>query len=358
MAKLEKLSNEGNFKHNVDVLQKKNGFLVVGRRQVRGNEFQVGDYLPCIYCKKFIQKKTLWLHSRNCSVKSLTTNQDEDSSNAVRLSRRLLSSAVMDEFESGTAKLLSRMQPDKITEQVKNDELIMRYAALKVESLGREQDQKIGDIYRVSQACRTIARVVIRCREKDPSIKDLDAVITPAKFDLVVSSTKSLCTDEKNAPSLGKLVGNNLAHVIEVKKGVALRFRNEQRLVEAETFHKLFKSEWNFRVNSVYLKMSNTLRRQKPKTIPLTEDLQKINNHISTEMEKTLSSLRDSSSSQMWTKLAKLTLCRLILFNKRRRAEVKDLKVQDYQSRPNWQKEQRGEFEMSLSVSDKMLAKR
>jgi len=33
MVKSELLSNEENFKHNLDILKKKEGFLVVGRRE-------------------------------------------------------------------------------------------------------------------------------------------------------------------------------------------------------------------------------------------------------------------------------------------------------------------------------------
>ncbi|KAK3800736.1 hypothetical protein RRG08_003141 [Elysia crispata] len=46
------------------------------------------------------------------------------------------------------------------------------------------------------------------------------------------------------------------------------------------------------------------------------------------------------------------------MFNKRRRAEVKDLKVQDYNKRPNRKDEGGKEFEQSMSTTDKIMYKR
>lgn len=103
--------------------------------------------------------------------------------------------------------------------------------------------------------------------------------------------------------------------------------------------------------------MTNTINRQKVKTIPLTEYLQLLRSYILKSMTIAVKSLQKISCAEVWTRLAKLTLCRLIIFNKRR-AEVKDLKVTEFESLPNWQQEQRGEFEMALSTSDRMLAQR
>ena len=76
--------------------------------------------------------------------------------------------------------------------------------------------------------------------------------------------------------------------------------------------------------------------------IPLTEDLKTLRDFIILKMQQTFILLKTARKACDWVTLAKLTLSRLILFNKRRRAEVKDLKVADYQSRPDWKKEQRG----------------
>jgi len=56
--------------------------------------------------------------------------------------------------------------------------------------------------------------------------------------------------------------------------------------------------------------------------------------------------------------LAKLILSRLILFNKRRRSEVRELKVSEYLARPSWKSDLSGEMELALSPVDRLLADR
>lgn len=106
------------------------------------------------------------------------------------------------------------------------------------------------------------------------------------------------------------------------------------------------------------VKRMNTINRQKVQTIPLTEDLQRLQGFITSNMKEASESLKSHRLSCYWLKLAKFTMCRLILFNKRRRAEVKDMKVDDYQKRPNWKEDQNGEWNMALSSADKVLANR
>jgi len=46
------------------------------------------------------------------------------------------------------------------------------------------------------------------------------------------------------------------------------------------------------------------------------------------------------------------------MFNKRRRAEVKDLTVKQYMERPNWKEDSTGELAVALSPVDRVLAGR
>jgi hypothetical protein len=117
-------------------------------------------------------------------------------------------------------------------------------------------------------------------------------------------------------------------------------------------------SEWNYCVSAVATKRMNSDKRKTVKTIPLTEDLVTFCNFIVCSMTETIDEVKKSSYGKDWNWLAKLTLCRLILFNKRRPAEVKDVKLFDYISRPRWKDDESGEMRMAMSETDKLLAAR
>ena len=75
-------------------------------------------------------------------------------------------------------------------------------------------------------------------------------------------------------------------------------------------------------------------------------------------MQELVQKLENRPNPQDWISMAKFTMTRLILVNKRRRAEVRELKVDEYLARPKWHKEQAGEMSLALSSIDRLLAER
>ena len=111
-------------------------------------------------------------------------------------------------------------------------------------------------------------------------------------------------------------------------------------------------------MNCVAVKQLNVQKRLRPRPIPLTEDLLAVRNYVSKAMVECQSQLTRNRHPATWTRLEKLTMTRLIMFNKRRRAEVKDLTVKQYMERPNWKEDSTGELAVALSPVDRVLAGR
>ena len=376
---LQELENMGNFTHNVKVLQKKEGELVIYRRQSPAHKSQhdLTNYVPCEICLRFLFKGNLWAHRQKCKKMTVaeSTEDDYDNSddnecgnedlkdiepkmrNAVRQARTLLNSAVMRNEDDYLSKMVVRMQQDDITEIVRTDHVIRRYAGLRMASLGAEEVQKVNDVYRVSQGARTLARLVKEARKKKCQMT-MNKLLTVDHFDLIVECVKTL-TYEKERPSLtlGRFMGNLLGHALQSKRGIALRNRDDRSYEETKKFQELFGEEWNLRVNSSAVKLINKKKRSQVETIPLTEDLKNLTNFIKDKLRETTTDLQNSPSQANWKNVAKFSLVRLLLFNKRRVSEVAELKVEDFLNRPIWMQEE-GEIEKSLSTTDRLLASR
>ena len=358
---LEILSNEGNFKHNLKVISTGSGHCVIARRTNETEKLDHQDFLPCEYCKKFIKKTSLWHHHRQCTVKLqyFGKSQLTDTNNSVRRGRHLLYSALLNDDSAQLKQLFSRMQNDELKSIVANDELIKRYSALRVDSLGDNMVQKVNDMHRVSQGARSLARLVKEMKKKDASLSGLSEAIKPEQFDLVVESAKNIVFHSSSKPlTFARLIGNLLGHAIQVKAGLALRKNSDKELRDAEQFQRLFSSEWNLRVNAIAQKKINHAKRKTVQTLPLTEDLKVLLQYIKSQMTEKMNALICGVNSKDWSDLASLTLCRLILFNKRRRAEVKDLKLQDFTERPDWSKQGAEDFSQSMSTTDRIVYNR
>jgi len=378
VAALHQLANDGNFKHNSAVYQSGKGEIVVARRPSLKSGARVirpGAFLPCDVCNKFMSKSSLWRHKKTCvpatnintgeggegePLESFEDQPRSSRNSTVKESRALLNSTVFVGEEKCLTDLMDRMREDAVKEIVMTDRLIRSYAVVRMEALGHKSDQKPGDIYRVSQSVRTLGRVVQLARELIGNDVTLDSLLAADNFDTVVQVARKMSI-EKAVPALnvGRTVGLLVKRVALIKRGIALREGNRQSVREARDFRILCSSDWNYRVNSAAMKRVNTVRRSKVQTIPITEDLVCLRTYILESSKKLLLKLRKSPPCpEDWTQMAKLTMSRLILFNKRRRAEVKDLKVKEYLQRPDWKEDSNGEMAMALSPTDRLLAKR
>lgn len=392
VAKLEILANEGNFKHNVQVLKEEKGELVVGRRSNTDDNSTVRhpkDYLPCEYCLKFVLRRHLWEHIHRCEIRKYyglpdpakkkidmklqddanedDNEQDQDSqddgqvTSFTRRSRSLLNSALLSSDEAKVAQALGRMADDEITAVVRNDKMMKRYLELQTAGLGHALDHKSKDVYKVNQNVRPLARLVLEARKSVAQI-DLNCLLMPAYFDLVVQSTLNLCRiDSGDNLNFGSSMGYILGHVIAIKAGIAIRCDDEQMGKDARNFKVLFDAEWHKRVNSILKKRKDNLEVAKRNEIPLTNDLVSFRNYLSQRLQVLTDRLPTIPAGEKkvteWHELSKVLLCRLILFNKRRVSEISDLPISSYTNRPQWTNDSE-EMNSALTDMEKEMAKR
>ena len=121
---------------------------------------------------------------------------------------------------------------------------------------------------------------------------------------------------------------------------------------------KLIGREWDCRVYRTAQRRIDSEKRNKVNANPLTEDLQTFRHFLISNIRDLAEELMKPATPEVWVKLAELSMSRLILFYKRRRAEVRELKVKDYLTRPNWKNDDCGEMAIALTPMDRHMAQR
>jgi len=139
---------------------------------------------------------------------------------------------------------------------------------------------------------------------------------------------------------------------------IALRTSDIQAQNDANNFKYLVEKEWNSRVNRAAVKRMQRVKRSKLPVIPLTDDLKKFTEFLVQNIKSLGTKLKDQRRPEDWVMLAKCVMSRLILFNKRRRSEVRELRVSEYLNRPNWKNAESGELDKALTSVDRLLASR
>ncbi|KAJ8931632.1 hypothetical protein NQ314_015426 [Rhamnusium bicolor] len=140
-----------------------------------------------------------------------------------------------------------------------------------------------------------------------------------------------------------------------IESGTALRKGFISRYHELKAFSELMDLELSVRISSKALATLSTKKKCTTQVLPLTNDLIKLSTYLQDEM-KILKPLLLQKCS--WSDLTAVTLCRIILFNKRRSSEASRMTLNNYSMRPNWSDQGTEEFKNSLPPLETILASR
>ncbi|KAL6472038.1 hypothetical protein MHYP_G00206880 [Metynnis hypsauchen] len=327
---LEKIRNKGNYQHNSEVLQKGIGLLKLKRRPNRTCDSK--QFVHCLYCKGMFVRKDLWRHVRRCSAKPGGLNKQQGRTKVLGLAA-LAESTLSQQISQGVWKLLSAMKQDEIASVVRNDFCILQLAQSFFNKHGNDPTK----YEYIRQKLREIGRFLMILRS-DSSIYSIEETIKPANFSKVIQAVKKVSgyDEEKNCyqtPSLALKLGHTLQKVCEIIHCRALMAEDEELIKSTETFKKLYTTKWSEMISHTALNTLNEAKFNKPSTLPFTHDVQLLHKHLETTADAASENLKKAPSPQSYAKLAKTTLARIIVFNRRRAGEVSKMQLKSFQER-------------------------
>ena len=335
----ERIRLKGDYHHNCNVLALGEGEIIVVRNPAGKHPSDVSSFLPCPDCLGFFKGDELWRHIKRCQHKT----SESKKWTKVQLEAKLLlppgSISTADVDKELFTSVLSAMKNDSISSVARHDEVILQFGAAILEKVGRKNANY------VSQRMRQLARLLVilraRSHEKEAALK---SYIDTSKFDDLIEAVKELCGFNQESrldigiPSLALKLGHSIKRCAQVVKCSALRSKDENVIKKAKRFIDLFESEWAIKISSRSLASLGSKKQNKVDYLPLAEDLTRLKNHLDSKME-TLSSALTAEGSvnvEQWANLAKTTLTRIIIFNKRRSGETATLQITQFLNRPDW----------------------
>lgn len=353
IVECKRLQNIGNFKYNVQVLKSGGTNIVVAKRPSKLRK--VSDFTPCPSCLGFYCKAEMWRHAKKCPSKPAFS----DSKSLISRSKILLMSALEEKLSPCMKMVQESMQDDNLKTIILKDTLLLQFGEVLVKKYGVHKKNDI------NQRLRQLARVKEECK-KGASVHCFMDLLSGTHYDKVHEATDRLCgkfvsPDGRNfykIPSLALRLGHLLRKLACVKQGFCLRTSDIDGYKQAETFLALMKNEWTDAVSTNAL---NTLRRRKdntPENLPLTDDLLKVKNFITDALPKLVAKLQCDKNYTAWRQLAQMIIARLIIFNKRRPAEVSKLLLNAFQNRPKWKDVNTDEVTKNLADLEKKFLDR
>ena len=183
---------------------------------------------------------------------------------------------------------------------------------------------------------RQLARLLQTLR-KGNEAANFDIIIDTARFNELVAAVKNPCGFKEESrldidvPSLAFKLCHSIKQCAQVLKSSALRKKNEVAIRECQNFIDLFEAEWTIKISSQSFASLGSKKQNKAEILLLAGDLMLLKNHFEKKMadlSEILNEVEDTqTATSHWSSLAKMTLARIIIFNKRRSRETATLQL-------------------------------
>nr|CAI5842751.1 unnamed protein product [Callosobruchus analis] len=252
-------------------------------------------------------KKSLFRHTKKCPL-NYDQNCNKKQTSQSDGQTTLLLHSVYKHDELLKSKIFPRMRADDIGLIAKKDPLICKYAYSYIK--GR---QSKGNIDLVCQNMRRLAKLLQHARKTNSEIKTLVDILRPVHFQLIIKGV------------------NKMAQYNSEK----CQWADE---VSAQAGTNLRESKWN-----------------KEELLPLTSDLKKLSLFLQQSADQEYNILLVNRTNELsYTTLKEILYTQILLLNRRRPAEVAQLKIQTFKE-ISLESEDGNEFERCLTETEKIL---
>ncbi|XP_041954724.1 uncharacterized protein LOC121713822 isoform X4 [Alosa sapidissima] len=325
---LEYLRKKGNWVHNTEVMRTGKGSLVACKRpneEANGNEF-----VHCSFCFGLFTRKVLWRHVKTCGFKPPDVKPRPGKNRVLSLCALTPAPAGI---TTGLWKVMSHMNQDRVSLAVKGDELIMENGQHLYNRLGSDRAKH----EHIRQKMRELGRLILSAREVT-SLRSISEMMTPTTFMQTVLAVKHVSgyNQESNTykiPTLPLKLGQSLAKISELLESKALVNGDAETATEARNFRQVYYAKWNELVSASAYRTLEEGKWNAPLLLPLTEDVKKLHSYLDEKEKEYRDGLSLESSTTNWSKLAQVTLAKVILFNRRREGEVSKMLLSSFSQR-------------------------
>ncbi|XP_034149923.1 uncharacterized protein LOC106023908 isoform X2 [Esox lucius] len=265
-ALLEELRKKGDYQHNILVLEEGKGEIVTWR-QPPGSA-SIEDYLPCSHCLGFFVKSKLWRHESSCRPKK---EGEKGSRKRVQsIASHLI--PISKSASEGCQKIIHKMQQDSVAFHIRNDLLICQLG----DCLYAERGHELSQHGYICKRLREVGRLMLVLKELDNSVKHLQDVCKPSRFELVLEAAKKVSRFNPDVidytkTSLVIRIGHSLTKAAECLASRSVINGDVETHAEANKFVKLMTSSWRGYVTSNAHRSIKQKNCNKEDAVPLTE---------------------------------------------------------------------------------------
>ncbi len=288
------------------------------------------DY--CLYCKGMLSRKELSRHLKRCALRP-ENNVEEGPELRERVFGIASAQSTMSQpISSELWSVLGKMHKDDVSTAIRNDHYLMQFA----QSLFNKHGSDRSKHEYIRQKVRELGRLLVTLRHTT-RIHNMEEAIKPGNFFILTSAVRVSGFDHENstfkAPSLALKIGHSLRKISDLIMCRALMEEDQEVIDSIRRFHTLHETKWSELVSHSALSNLSEAKYNKSPRLTLAKDVQKLQLYLGQQVELTKEKLADNPTAGTYAALAKVTLCQVILFNRRREGEVARMTVKHFDDR-------------------------
>ncbi|KAL3971540.1 a disintegrin and metalloproteinase with thrombospondin motifs 2 [Sarotherodon galilaeus] len=315
---LSLLRNQGNRAHNNEVIKKGQGMLIP--RQQSSVPVKASDYLHCINCQGYFKRRSLWRHMQRCHLSRKVRGLRPGTSRVQAPCK--YAEPVPDSVNAQFWKLVQVMHDDEITNVVRKESCILKFG----EHLFNKHGHDVTKHDYIRQKMRETGRLVLQ-GQKNGKLKMVSDFFVPGNFPHVIAAVKNVAglneeTNTYKTPSLALKLGHNLKKIADVLECEAMIAGDENTIRNVKVFKQICDTKWSECISSKALRNLSEAKWNTPQLLPFTEDVKKMHQYLNIRRTECHTKLKEEPNKKHWAELAKITLCEVIIFNRRREGEV------------------------------------
>ncbi|KAM4577992.1 uncharacterized protein V3H82_012082 [Fundulus diaphanus] len=314
------IRNKGNRAHNNEILKHGSGTLIPS--QQTSKPVTASDYMHCINCQAFLKRKSLWRHMSRCRLSQKCSTQKQGKSRIQSICA--FAQPVPEGVSKKVWELVNAMHQDEVTQTIRQEKTILRFGEHLYAKHGHDKAKH--DYIR--QKMRELGRL-IQHSKRTGKMKQIEDFFIPSNFNVVIAAVKDVAgfDEDKNnykTPSLALKLGHSLKKIADILECEAQMSEsdNEKFIENVRRTRSLFVKKWDVLVSSRALQNLKEGKWNTPQLLPFTDDVKKMHMYLNDCRKEYQCKLRENPDKKNWSKLANVTLCEVILFNRRREGEV------------------------------------
>lgn len=249
--------------------------------------------------------------------------------------------------ESNLKLAIKLLTSSGLVPTIRSDNLIRIFGRHQMLRKGKQLTYE--EINQIRMKLRFLARLLHKIREITHQMSSFSDFLKPCYYNRFVEAVIKIREEDKQ---LAVTLGHYIKQICLLNIAEAIKLGNPGRKSDCRDFLELYNSSWSATVASSTRRMQQSEKLNKTTKLPTTSDLIKFTTFLEQEVRKAL-----TSQPEHYVRLQKLVMSALILYNKRRPAEVADMTISNYRLSFDNQ-EDRDEIMRSLSAEERAVAGR